>query len=185
MADRKIDTDQRIMDKAISMINEHGEESLSLRKLAQGIGLTTGAFYTHFSTKEELLQAVTVLLSRQEQSRMAKKLQTVREPEEQLLTVASILLRQFKDEPNLMHFLFFNPIARNVLKVDRGEFAFYDQMMQMVEAVIQKRHLSVQPKDLFIQLWAFIQGYGLLLDSDVTEYDAVLVRETLLRLLEA
>ena len=77
MADRKIDTDQRIMDKAISMINEHGEESLSLRKLAQGIGLTTGAFYTHFSTKEELLQAVTVLLSRQEQSRMAKKLQTV------------------------------------------------------------------------------------------------------------
>ncbi len=61
MADRKIDTDQRIMDKAISMINEHGEESLSLRKLAQGIGLTTGAFYTHFSTKEELLQAVTVL----------------------------------------------------------------------------------------------------------------------------
>ena len=38
MADRKIDTDQRIMDKAISMINEHGEESLSLRKLAQGIG---------------------------------------------------------------------------------------------------------------------------------------------------
>ena len=74
---------------------------------------------------------------------------------------------------------------RNVLKVDRGEFAFYDQMMQMVEAVIQKRHLSVQPKDLFIQLWAFIQGYGLLLDSDVTEYDAVLVRETLLRLLEA
>ena len=52
MADRKIDTDQRIMEKAISMITEHGEKSLSLRKLAKGIGLTTGAFYTHFSTKE-------------------------------------------------------------------------------------------------------------------------------------
>lgn len=38
---------------------------------------------------------------------------------------------------------------------------------------------------LFIQLWAFILRYGLYLARAVTETAAVLVRETLLRLLEA
>lgn len=78
---------------------------------------------------------MTGFLRREEQRRMAKKLQTGCKPEEQLLTVALILRWQFKDEPNLMHCLFANPIARNVLKVEVGEFAFYEEMMQMVEAV--------------------------------------------------
>ncbi|EPC69628.1 Transcriptional regulator, TetR family protein, partial [Lacticaseibacillus paracasei subsp. paracasei Lpp71] len=39
------DTDQRILEQAMNMIRENGEDQLSLRKLARAIGLTTGAFY--------------------------------------------------------------------------------------------------------------------------------------------
>ena len=178
------DTDQRILEQAMNMIRENGEDQLSLRKLARAIGLTTGAFYKHFATKDALLRAVTQLLSQREEAKMAQVLGQITDPEEKLLVMAAEILERFEADPHLMHFLFFNPAARDVLKVGPGQFGFYDQVIQLIKDVLRKRGITIAPQILFIQLWSFIQGYGLLIDSGITSYDPNLVRKTLKDLLE-
>ena len=177
------DTDQRILEQAMNMIRENGEDQLSLRKLARAIGLTTGAFYKHFATKDALLRAATQLLSQREEAEMAQVLGQITDPEE-LLVMAAEILERFEADPHLMHFLFFNPAARDVLKVEPGQFGFYDQVIQLIKDVLRKRGITIDPQILFIQLWSFIQGYGLLIDSGITNYDPNLVRKTLKDLLK-
>ncbi len=48
------DTHQRILDSGMKMFQENGFEHTNLRDLCAEAGVTTGSFYRHFESKEEL-----------------------------------------------------------------------------------------------------------------------------------
>jgi AcrR family transcriptional regulator len=48
----------KILDAALTLSNEKGFASMSLRDLSTKAGLSMGALYTYFSSKEELLQMI-------------------------------------------------------------------------------------------------------------------------------
>ena len=51
-------TRRKIVDIATRIIETDGQEALSMRQLAQAIGLSPAALYKHFDGKEAILQAV-------------------------------------------------------------------------------------------------------------------------------
>ena len=46
-----------LIEESIKMINSSGEESLSMRKLAERCGVSMAAPYAHFKNKEEMINA--------------------------------------------------------------------------------------------------------------------------------
>lgn len=48
-------TRRAILDAAVSLIREKGFDKLTVRDLCAAAGVTTGAFYHHFSSKEDLI----------------------------------------------------------------------------------------------------------------------------------
>ena len=48
----------KILDAALTLSNEKGFAAMSLRDLSAKAGLSMGALYTYFSSKEELLQMI-------------------------------------------------------------------------------------------------------------------------------
>lgn len=48
-------TRQAILDAAVAITREKGFEALTVREVCAAAGVTTGAFYHHFSAKEDLL----------------------------------------------------------------------------------------------------------------------------------
>jgi len=48
----------KILDAALTLSNEKGFDAMSLRDLSAKAGLSMGALYTYFSSKEELLQMI-------------------------------------------------------------------------------------------------------------------------------
>ncbi len=52
------DLRRHVMDEAIAMMRAEGMESLSLRKLAERVGVSPAALYHHFSDKQALLCAI-------------------------------------------------------------------------------------------------------------------------------
>ncbi|WP_448549136.1 TetR/AcrR family transcriptional regulator [Thalassotalea fusca] len=52
------DLKQTLLDAATEMINIHGIEQLSLRKLAESVGVSRTAAYHHFADKNDLLCAI-------------------------------------------------------------------------------------------------------------------------------
>jgi TetR/AcrR family transcriptional repressor of nem operon len=52
------ETQKRILDAAQSLILEHGYAGMSVEKLISGLGLTKGAFFHHFKSKQELARTL-------------------------------------------------------------------------------------------------------------------------------
>ena len=55
----------RIRDGALDLIDAHGLEALSMRALAAHLGVQAASLYSHFASKNEVLDAVANLLTRQ------------------------------------------------------------------------------------------------------------------------
>jgi AcrR family transcriptional regulator len=53
-----ITTKERIFETALNLFAEKGYEATSIRDITKAVGLSVAAFYNHFTSKNELLQAV-------------------------------------------------------------------------------------------------------------------------------
>lgn len=51
-----------IRDAALAMIDEHGLQGLSMRRLAEALGVQAASLYSHYPTKDDVLDAVTDLV---------------------------------------------------------------------------------------------------------------------------
>jgi AcrR family transcriptional regulator len=49
---------ERIVDEALRIVTEDGPDGVTIRALAQRLGLSAGSIYTYFRSKDELLQQV-------------------------------------------------------------------------------------------------------------------------------
>jgi len=49
---------ERIRDVALELIDDHGLSALSMRRLADALGVQAASLYTHYSTKDDVLDAV-------------------------------------------------------------------------------------------------------------------------------
>lgn len=58
-------TQQKIIEASISLINESGLDALTMRALAAKLGVQASAVYWHVKNKEELLQLLSVFITRQ------------------------------------------------------------------------------------------------------------------------
>ncbi len=54
-----------IRDTALSFIDEHGLQALSMRRLADALGVQAASLYSHYSTKEAVLDEVANLVVRE------------------------------------------------------------------------------------------------------------------------
>jgi len=179
MAGLRNDTRDNIIELTIKLIDESGYTSISLRKLAKELNLTTGAFYKHFSTKEQLFAETTLQLSKKLASESFKNLNEQDSPEEQILQLAYSFLEQYQEHPNIMDFLFFNPTSQSTISETTSNFKYLDLIGGLVTKLINEKNLKKSKNTLFIQLWSFIQGYGSLIKNNSTQLDKNLIKTTL------
>jgi AcrR family transcriptional regulator len=62
VARKRLDARRRLIEAASSVIAERGVEGLRLRELADRADVGFGSFYTHFDSKDELVEAVVASL---------------------------------------------------------------------------------------------------------------------------
>lgn len=170
-------TEQKIIDNAIRLIDREGYQNISLRKLAKQSDVTTGAFYKHFKDKNELFYRVSLILSQKVVEYLHVK--TMDQPFDQLLKIAQGFCELFKTKPRQMDFLFFNPTVIKGYQHDSHDFSFLT-LVRNLTAQVNPGQLT--DEDFFNQIWAFIQGYAYLIKNRVTDYDPKLVETTLFAL---
>ncbi len=102
-----------------------------------------------------------------------------------LLGIADRLLQLMRDDPYGVEFLFFGPLYGMATKQPGAVETprFLATLLGICARLCERYDASVDPKQLFVQIWAFIQGYGNLIMRGVAEYDASMLREALMRLL--
>ncbi|WP_164509354.1 TetR/AcrR family transcriptional regulator [Companilactobacillus jidongensis] len=172
-------TRNNIINLTIELIDESGYASISLRKLAKNLNLTTGAFYKHFATKEQLFTETTFKLSEMIAGSAIKDLNEQDPSEKQILQLAYSLLEQYQTHSNIMDFLFFNPTSQSTISEVTSNFKYLNLIDRLLTQLISDKNLKKSKNTLFIQLWSFIQGYGSLIKNNSTQLDKKLIKITL------
>jgi len=135
----------RIRDTALELYSEHGEDRVSMRRVAAEVGVTIGLIQHHFGTKEGLRQAVDELVV----DRVVDALATVEHTgtaEDVVAARDAAVRRMMEGDPVLVRYL-----NRALLETDgRGApllAAIVDLTVREVDQLRREGHASTRSSD--------------------------------------
>ena len=154
-----------LIDESIKMINSSGEESLSMRKLAERCGVSMAAPYAHFKNKEEMINAI----KEHVEEAFTKYLESAvasceNDIEKKIITLGNAYITFFIENPEYFTFLFSRGyIHANLDFKSSGEKDFkpFKILKDLCSIYFdeKKPELSDYEKELeIIRIWASVQG---------------------------
>lgn len=166
---------EELIEKGIELINEEGEEKLSLRKVAKMCGVSNAAPYTYFKKKSDLLYAMSdyiwgILAA--ELDRTRKKYEN---QENLLVKLGKTYVMFFCENHRYYHFM----ISRKNMKIDlfskfseienNNEKAFSILKIEAIK-ILEKMGVPNQAmQDKIIAMWALVQGLvTIMIMNDIT-----------------
>ena len=153
---------QALIDAGIKIINESGEESLSLRKVAAFCNVSHAAPYVHFKDKEELIEAMKESVTDRFISELEKAVNSSSSSEEALVNMGKRYVTFFVENPDYFKFLFSNQKITAHLyednKDDYPPFLFLkkEYVRYLTENNIER---TDEEKEIdLINLWSSVHG---------------------------
>lgn len=155
---------QALIDAGIKIINESGEESLSLRKVAAECNVSHAAPYAHFNSKEELIEAIKSSVTDQFMEELEAGVAECATAEDSILSMGRIYLTFFSRNPDYFVFLFGKQNINAHLQMNKDykndypPFALLKRMYRLyLEEKGIEKSFEEQEIDL-IKIWAMVHG---------------------------
>ena len=155
---------QALIDAGIRLINESGEESLSLRKVAAACNVSHAAPYAHFQDKEELIGAMKASVTEQFTEELSDALSGAQNTEGALIAMGRRYVLFFVHHPDYFKFLFGSQNLAAHLQLDRQYPDDYPPFLMLKETYLnylQEQGIKKSKKEQeieLLQLWADVHG---------------------------
>lgn len=158
----------KILDAARRLFVKHGYEAVSLRKIAETIGYTAPALYTHFSDKSELLAE----LCRRDFDSLAQvsvRLSRVKDPVQRIHRIGLTYIRFALEHPEHYRLMFMTPHLADLAPPteediaamgdpDKDAYAFLERAVAEAMAEGAFRDEYTDAEILTQTLWAGVHG---------------------------
>ncbi|QCR34249.1 TetR/AcrR family transcriptional regulator [Lysinibacillus sp. SGAir0095] len=148
---------QLIMEKSLELFAENGFEATSVQQITERCGISKGAFYLYFKSKDELIyslidQFMTGILTDLEQA-----VSETQSREELLYNFLNIALGEFQKQANFAKFF----ITEQVLSYNKDLFERMQNYMAMFNRIIYsivERQFAQTPSKMYLDLVFTING---------------------------
>ncbi len=154
-----------LIEEGIKMINSSGEDSLSMRKLAEKCGVSMAAPYAHFKNKEEMINAIKQYV----EDAFTEYLQAAvnkaeADVEARIVALGISYVSFFIDNPEYFTFLFsrgYVHLNLDFKSPDENTFKPYKLLKDLCSRYFDEKKpgLSDYEKELeIIRIWSSVQG---------------------------
>ena len=147
------------------MINSSGEESVSMRKLAQRCGVSMAAPYAHFKNKEEMINAIKEYVEEAFTKYLEAAISQIENDiEKKIIVLGNAYITFFIENPEYFTFLFSRGYIHANLDYkssDENDFKPFKILKDLCTIYFEKKkpELSDHEKELeIIRIWASVQG---------------------------
>ena len=167
---------EELIEKGIEVINEAGEEKLSLRKVAKMCGVSNAAPYTYFKKKSDLLYAMSDYIwgiLAVELDRTRKKYEN---QEDLLVKLGKTYVMFFSENHRYYHFM----ISRKNMKIDLfSKFSKIENNNEKAFSILKIEAMKILEKmgvpnqdmqDKIIAMWALVQGLTTIMITNDIKY---------------
>ena len=166
---------EELIEKGIEMINEVGEEKLSLRRIAKMCGVSNAAPYTYFKKKSDLLEAMSDYIWKILAMELAKTRKKYENSEDLLVKLGKTYVMFLCENHEYYYFI----ISRSNTKMDLlSEFSKIENSNQSAFNILKSEATKVLQKadvpnqamqDKIIAMWALVQGLvTIMIMNDIT-----------------
>ncbi|MCR5063020.1 MAG: TetR/AcrR family transcriptional regulator [Treponema sp.] len=154
-----------LIEESIKIINTSGEDSLSMRKLAEKCGVSMAAPYAHFKNKEEMINAIKKYVEDTFTSYLEAAVnQCENDIEKKIITLGNAYISFFIENPEYFTFLFsrgYIHVNLDFKSSDDNIFKPFKILKDLCSRYFdeKKPELSDYEKELeIIRIWASVQG---------------------------
>ena len=155
---------QALIDAGIKIINESGEEGLSLRKVAAKCNVSHAAPYAHFKDKDELIEAMKASVTGQFTETLTKAVEDAPDAESAILEMGKNYVLFFINKPDYFKFLFAGQNIIAHISTDKQYAEDYPPFVLLKDAYKKwlketkvKKSKKEQERDL-LNIWATAHG---------------------------
>ena len=156
------DMRERIADAALAILEREGAQAVSMRRVAQDVGVTPMALYHHYANREALLQALIYREFDQLNARVARGAMPPGEPGN-LVRAADTFVAYGLERPHMFDYIYSAPRPRPVRYPDdfrAGKSPAMTLLADEVAAAMQRGELrQADVWEVALQFWAHAHGY--------------------------
>lgn len=164
-----------LIEKGIEIVNSEGMNSFSLRKVAAACGVSHAAPYSHFQSKEELLDAMQQHITDQFSKILEETISDYEDTPELLKNMGVAYVSFFIDNPHYFSFIYSQSNVNIDLTFGSSDEENYRPFViykTVVSKILDRINYPMQKQeDVIIALWAFIHGITSLATMKHVSYD--------------
>lgn len=166
-----------LIEAGIKLINKEGEQQFSLRKVAALCGVSHAAPYSHFQSREELLEAMQDYVTEQFMKMLDHTIQSYSEADgpDLLVQIGKSYVMFFIGHPQYFQFLFSRPLMEIDLSLKENgnkNFPPFELFKNTAVRVLKETGLSDQKiKDSILSMWALVHGLASIATMKNVRYD--------------
>lgn len=163
-----------LISRALAVVETDGYEAVSLRALAEELGVTRGAPYRHFPERDQLLAEVASLGFERAHALLGVEVEKAADPVEQLFRSGRLFLRFAGENPQLFRLMYDSGLLQRVddfphlAQVQRETYdAVYRLYAQAAGKTDAAKDKAMQAR--VVAFWATLFGYAKLLQADTLQ----------------
>lgn len=169
------DLRRSLIEKGLEIINQEGEEKLSLRKVAMKCGVSNAAPYAHFKSKDEFIVAIQQHIMDSFTDSLEKTAEQYKDSDSLLPMLGKSYVMFFYKNPLYFDFLFSRKNIKIQLSLsvsDENENPPLDILKKTAISIFKKANISEKSmQDKIIAMWALVQGLSSIVTMPNVEYD--------------
>ncbi len=155
---------QALIDAGIKIINDYGEESLSLRKAAAMCNVSHAAPYAHFKDKEELIEAIKNDVTERFMQELESAVEGGASADEAIIAMGRTYVTFFSKNPVYFVFLFGKQNIKAHLKMDKeykNDYPPFLLLRRMYLKHLEENGLekTFEEQEIeLIKIWSIVHG---------------------------
>ncbi len=153
-----------LIDAGVRIINEEGEDKLSLRKVAAACEVSHAAPYAHFKDKEELLAAIKSDVTERFMGELEKDMEKAKSAEQAILLMGKTYVSFFSNNPDYFKFLFASQKLVAHLRMDKeypDDYPPFLLLKNTYKKYLSEKNINMDYKEQeagLLKIWASVHG---------------------------
>jgi len=181
MGERRSDTKQKILESALKLFSKKGFKETTIKDIAKEVGITEGAIYRHFTSKDEIINELLMNITKELKDKISQSITQGETDEEILKNIIGALLDYAFNKPESFRFLNLYHLLKDSPKVTNlpGEV-----ILRFLRSLYLKRKLRTYPEIALAVITGSVERVFIFRERGVLDYEDDTLKEELQKILK-
>ncbi|RUM28058.1 MAG: TetR/AcrR family transcriptional regulator [Aquifex sp.] len=181
MGEKRSDTKEKILEAALRLFSKKGFRETTIKDIAKEVGITEGAIYRHFNSKDEIIHDLLISITNELKEAIVKSMEKGGNEEEIFKNIIEALIDYAFNKPESYRFLNLYHLLKEYPQVIHlpGE-----QILKFLNNLYAKKKLKTYPEVALAVITGSVERIFIFKERNFLKHDTQLIKRELISTLK-